>query len=66
MTNKPAAITAAQKLTEHAKTSKIQLCNYGKRYTFAKGTEFLADGRCIRAAHMKDGFIVGTFKAYAE
>lgn len=65
MTHNPAAITAAQKLTNYAKTSKIQLCNYGKRYTFAKGTKFFADGHCIRAAHMKDGFIVGTFKAYA-
>lgn len=64
MTHKPAAITAAQKLTNYAKTTKIQLCNYGKRYTFAKGTEFVADGHCIRAAQMKDSFIVGTFKAY--
>jgi hypothetical protein len=64
MTHKAAAITVAQKLTNYAKTSKIQLCNYGKRYTFAKGTEFVPDGHCIRAAHMKDGFIVGTFKAY--
>lgn len=64
MTHKPAAISAAQKLTDYAKTSKIQLCNYGKRYTFAKGTEFVPDGHCIRAAHMKDAFIVGSFKAY--
>ena len=65
MANKPTAITAAQKLTEHATISKIQLCNYGKRYAFPKGTVFVADGKCVRAAHMKELFIVGTFKAYA-
>jgi hypothetical protein len=64
MNHKPVAISTAQKLTEFAKTSKIQLCNYGKRYTFAKGTKFVPDGHCIRAEHMKDAFIVGTFKAY--
>jgi hypothetical protein len=64
MTHKFAAISAAQKLTDFAKTSKIQLCNYSKRYIFAKGTKFVPDGNCIRAENMKDAFIVGSFKAY--
>ena len=59
-----ASITIAHKLTEFAKDSKIQLCNYGKRYIFAKGTQFVPDGHCIKAAGMKDAFPVGSFKAY--
>jgi len=58
------SITVAQKLTEYAKASKVQLCNYGKRYTFAKGTTFEPDGHCIKAADKKDAFLVGSFKAY--
>lgn len=64
MTHTQAAITAAAKLTSHAKASKIQLCNYGRRFVFAKGTEFVADGHTIRPAGRRDAFIVGTFKAY--
>jgi hypothetical protein len=64
MTHTNASITIAHKLTEFAKDSKIQLCNYGKRYIFAKGTQFVPDGHCIKATGMKDAFPVGSFKAY--
>lgn len=65
MTDKTkAAITVANKLTDYAKDSSIQLCNYSKRFSFSKGTKFVADGCCIRAAGTKQCFIIGTFKAY--
>jgi hypothetical protein len=64
MTHTHASITTAEKLTTFAKESKIQLCNYSKRYIFAKGTQFVPDGHCIKAQGMKDAFPVGSFKAY--
>ena len=65
MTDKTkAAITVANKLTDYAKISSIQLCNYSKRFLFGKGTKFVADGHCIRAVGTKQCFIIGTFKAY--
>jgi hypothetical protein len=64
MKHAQSSITAAEKLTAFAKVSKVQLCNYGKRYVFAKGTQFLPDGHCIKAQGMKDAFPVGSFKAY--
>jgi len=59
------AQTVAQKLTAYAKVSKVQLCNYGKRHTFAKGTVFVPDGHCIKADGRADAFPIGSFKAYA-
>ena len=65
MQHHQASILTASKLTEYAKESKIQLCNYGKRYVFAKGTKFIPDGHCIKAQGFKDAFPVGSFKAYS-
>jgi hypothetical protein len=64
MTHKKASITAAEKLTAFAKESKIQLCNYGKRYIIAKATKFVPNAHCIKAQGMKDAFPIGSFKAY--
>lgn len=58
------AIIAANKLTNYAKESKVQLCNYSRRFIFDKGTVFVADGHCIKAQGHKNLFIMGTFKAY--
>jgi hypothetical protein len=64
MKHAQSSITAAEKLTAFAKVSKVQLCNYSKRYIFAKGTTFVPDGHCIKAQGTKDSFPVGSFKAY--
>jgi hypothetical protein len=65
MSHNPASISVAEKLTKFAEGSKVQLCNYGKRYVFNKGTKFVPDGHCIKAEGMKDAFPVGSFKAYS-
>jgi hypothetical protein len=64
MQHTQAAINTANKLTGYAQEGKIQLCNYGKRFMFAKNTQFVPDGHCIKAKGSKDAFPVGSFKAY--
>lgn len=59
------SVSVAEKLTKFAEGSKVQLCNYGKRYVFNKGTKFVPDGHCIKAEGSKNSFLVGSFKAYS-
>lgn len=58
------SISVAEKLTQFAEGSKVQICNYGKRFVFNKGTKFVPDGHCIKAEGSKNSFPVGSFKAY--